>query len=366
VRASESILRTFVQRAFDRWSFEAGIEAARNELRGRSALIENGVEIELPSASVHVQEDRGEVFVVSSLRPSARWTFDMGLRLELSALAQEADSEERRSFLFAKPRLGVSYALSPDHRWRFLLERRVEQLDFGDFVSSASLADGYVTAGNPALVPQHSWVAELAWEREFINGAAAALTVRREWISHVIDRIPIATAEPLDAVGNIAEGSREELELSLSAPLAVLGLDSALLKANVLWRNSRTRDPLTGRMRVIAQDLPFEGTLQFTHDLSPHLQWGFEAEMAGETHEFIVDEVRSERLGLDVNTFVEYTPSSVWSIEVEVANLARREVESGRKRFAGARGAAPLEIVESRTIEPVRSVSVSVRWAFGE
>ncbi len=366
LRASESILRTFVQRAFERWSLEAGIEAARNVLRGRSALNENGVDIALPAANVRVQEDRGELFAASSWRPNARWTLEGGLRLESSELVQEGDSDERRSFFFAKPRLGVSYALSSDHRWRFLLERRVGQLDFGDFVSSASLTDEYVTAGNPQLVPPRSWVAELAWEREFTSGAAASVTVRREWISHVIDRIPVATTEPLDAVGNIDAGSREEIELSVSAPLAILGLDSGLLKANVLWRESRTRDPLTGEMREIALDVPFEGSLQFTHDLSSRVQWGFEAELAGETHEFIVDEVRTEHLGPEVNAFVEYTPSPTWSIEMEVANLARREVENGRKRFAGARGTAPLDSIETRTIEPGRSVSVSVRWAFGE
>lgn len=366
LRAGEYILRTLVQRAFERWSVEAGIEAARNVLRGHSALSEDGVDIALPAANVRVQEDRGEVFVASSWRPSARWTLDGGLRLESSELVQEGDSDERRSFFFAKPRFGVSYALSSNHRWRFSLERRVGQLDFGDFVSSASLADEYVTAGNPELVPQRSWVAELAWERELTNGVAAIVTARRERISDVIDRIPIATAEPLDAVGNLAEGSREELELSLSAPLAILGLESGLLKANLLWRKSRTRDPLTGETREIAQDTPFEGSLQFTHDLSPRLHWGVEAELAGETHEFIIDEVRSERLGPGVNAFVEYTPSSAWSIEIELANLAHRDIESGRHRFAGARGTAPLDTIEIRTVEPGRAVSVSVQWAFGE
>lgn len=366
LRASESILRTFAQRAFDRWSFEAGIEAARNELRGRSALSENGLNIALPAASVRLQEDRGELFAASTWRPDTRWTLDSGLRLESSELVHEGDSDQHRAFFFAKPRIGLSYAFSSDHRWRFVFERRVGQLDFGDFVSSASLADEYVTAGNPALVPERSWIGELAWQREFRNGAAAIVTMRREWISHVVDRIPISIVEPLDAVGNIGEGSREELELNLSVPLAIVGLDSALLKANVLWRRSRTRDPLTGETREIAQDLPFEGTLQFTHDVSTRLHWGFEAELTGKTHEYIIDEIRSERLGPKVNAFMEYTPSSAWSVEIELANLAQRDIKSGRNRFAGTRGVYPLETIEIRTIEAGRAVSLSMRWAFGE
>jgi outer membrane receptor for ferrienterochelin and colicin len=366
LRASEAILRTLLQRAFDRWSVEAGIEVARNVLRGRSALNENGVDIALPAASVRVQEDRGEIFVASSWRTSPHWTLEGGLRLESSELVQEGDSDERRSFFFAKPRLAVSYAVSSNHRWRFLLERRVGQLDFGDFVSSASLADEYVTAGNPELVPQRSWVAELAWEREFTSGTAAMVAVRREWITDVIDRIPVAAPEPLDAVGNIAEGSREELELIISAPLTAVGLNSGLLKANLLLRNSRTRDPLTGETREIAQDSPIEASLQFTHNLSQRVHWGLEAEFSGETQEFIVDEVRTERLGPEVNVFVQYTPSSAWSIEMELANLARRDVESARERFAGARGMASLDSIEIRTIEPGRSVSVSVRRSFGK
>ncbi|MGH8179049.1 MAG: TonB-dependent receptor, partial [Steroidobacter sp.] len=314
-----------------------------------------------------VEERRGEAFAMASWRLNAQWTIEGGSRFESSQLVQSGDSNDRKSFFFAKPRALVSFAPAQDSQWRLLLERRVGQLDFEDFVSSTSLSADTVTAGNPDLEPDRTWVAELAWERHFMKSGSLVLTVRREEIADLIDRIPVAGPVVFDGVGNIGDAVREEFEMSINLPLEALGLASARLKATALWRNSRATDPATGESRAISEDAPFEAALHFTQDMTrwnTHL--GIDVEFATETPEFMFDEIRSERLGSMVNIFAEYEPAPAWNIRLYANNLADRSTQRERRIFDGVRGGAPLIYVETRTLRIGPYVGLSVRRTFGD
>lgn len=251
-------------------------------------------------------------------------------------------------------------------RWRFLLERRVGQLDFEDFVSSTSLEVDTIDAGNPELEPDRAWVAELSWELDFVESGAIVVTARREDISDLIDRVPVDFARVLDGVGNIGDGVREELELSLSLPLIAFGLESGLLKSRLLWREGRARDPVTGERRDISSDRPFEGELTFTHDLpSRGLHWGIVAKLASRWQEFLIDEVREERWGSEAEVFVEYKGRPFWIFRAYAGNLFDREAARERRIHGGARNAAPLDLIERRSLRLGPYVGFTVRRTFG-
>jgi outer membrane receptor protein involved in Fe transport len=365
--ASEAIVRGRVHGSVGRATIEAGVEAARNVLDGRSALDENGVAIALPAAEVRIEERRAEAFALASFQPAVHWTLEGGARFEYSVLEQSGDSSVRKAFFFPKPRMLLIYAPADSSQWRMLIERRVGQLDFEDFVSSTSLSVDTVSAGNPDLEPDRSWTAELAWERQWRPDVSLVLAVRREWISDLVDRRPIvAREELLDGVGNIGDGLRDELELSVSAPLAALGLGAARVKATGLWRSGEARDPTTGRRRAISDDLPFEGAVRVTHDLPAlKIHWGVDAEFGREARQFMLDEVRVERLGTQLEVFAEYTPTPVWNVRVAASNLTDREFERERWIYDGPRGAAPLSYIETRTLRMGPYYTLSVRRSFG-
>jgi outer membrane receptor protein involved in Fe transport len=365
--ASEAIVRARLSGVLERATVEAGVESARNVLDGRSALEENGDAVALPAAHVRVEERRVEVFAQASLQPAARWTIEGGARFEYSTLEQTGDSSVRKSFFFPKPRLLVSYAPAEARQWRMLVERRVAQLDFEDFVTSTSLSADTVSAGNPDLEPDRSWVAELAWERQWRQDASLLLAARREWISKLIDhRAVLADGELLDGVGNIGEGVRDELEIGFSLPLSRLGLDAARVKATGLWRRGEARDPTNGRRRAISEDLPFEGAVRFTHDLPVlKVHWGVEVEFGEEALQFMIDEVRAERLGAQLDVFVEYSPTPAWQVRVAANNLLDREFERERWIYDGLRGQAPLSYVETRRVRMQPYFGLSVRRSFG-
>jgi outer membrane cobalamin receptor len=91
------------------------------------------------------------------------------------------------------------------------MERTVGQLDFEDFVSSASLSTGTVTAGNPDLEPDRTRRVELAWERRVLQSGSIGLAIRHDEIDDLIDRFPVVADSVFDAIGNIGTGTRDEL-----------------------------------------------------------------------------------------------------------------------------------------------------------
>ena len=364
--ASESILRGVLRRTGDQVTVEAGIETALNALDSYNALAENGVDIPLPSASVRIEEGRGEVFAIATWRMNTQWTLEAGSRFEASELTQSGDSNVRKSFFFAKPRVLLAWSSTPGNQVRLLVEREVGQLDFGDFVSSTSLSADTVTAGNPDLEPDQTWRAELAWERHFMRSGALVLTVRHEEITDLIDRIPVAGPVPFDGVGNIGDGVRDEFEVSVDLPLQNFGMATGHLKATVLWRSSRATDPATGESRDISEDAAREASLQFTQELSQwNARWGIDVEFASATREFMFDEVRTYRFGTVMSLFAEYAPVPAWNIRLDASNLTDRPAEREREIYAGIRGSAPLDHVETQTLRIGAYAGLSVRRAFG-
>jgi outer membrane receptor protein involved in Fe transport len=364
--ASEAIVRGRVRGPLAHAAVEAGLEGARNVLEGRSVLVENGVSVDLPAANVRVQEQRAEAFALFNVPLAPDWALEAGARLEYSVLEQSGDSSVRKSFFFPKPRALLRLAASDASEWRMLVERRVGQLEFEDFVTSTSLSADTVSAGNPDLEPERSWIAELAWERRWRREASLIAAVRREWISSLVDHRPmVVEAALLDAIGNIGEGVRDELEISFSLPLHAPGLESARLKGAAVWRRSEATDPTTGGRRAISEDLPFEGVVSFAHDLtSLKVHWGVAVEFDKAATHFMIDEVRIERVGAQVDFFVEYAPTPAWRVRLAADNLTDRPLERERWIYDGARSQVPLDYIETRTLRMGPYYSVNLRRSF--
>jgi len=151
--ARESIVRGVMRREGPTLGLDVGGEAALNVLDSASRLSENGVAIVLPSATVRVEERRAEVFATMTWRPSPTLALEFGSRFEVSELSHAGDAQLTKSFAYTKPHALLTWSPTERDRVRLELARRVGQLDFEDFVSSASLTSDTVTAGNPDLVP---------------------------------------------------------------------------------------------------------------------------------------------------------------------------------------------------------------------
>src|SRR5690606_35709675 len=220
--ASETIFRSLVR--FERspaLTFEAGGEAAYNMLETTQAYSVGGVSVPLPSASVKVEELRGELFGKGTWRVRDGLTLEGGLRVEASEISQSGDADQSKTFFFPKPRLLATWTPWAGHQFRFRFERELGQLDFGDFAASADLDEDNVLGGNADLEPEQRWISEVTWERRFWGDGIVSIGYRHDQIVDAIDVIPLE--QGLSAVGNIGDGTLDQLAVNILVPMDRFG-----------------------------------------------------------------------------------------------------------------------------------------------
>ncbi|WGM29924.1 TonB-dependent receptor [Brevundimonas sp. NIBR11] len=335
-------------RRSDRWAFEGGGEAAYNYLDSTTTYAENGVPIPLPSASVKVEELRGEVFGQTTWRPSPRLTVEAALRVEVSEISQSGDSDLTETFVYPKPRVQLTWTPIADHQLRLRIEREVGQLDFGDFVASADVDLNQVEGGNPELEPGKVWTYEAVYERRFWGEGALTVTLRRHQLEDIIDIIPLTGG--FEAVGNIGDGWSNQQQVVLTLPMDRLGLSNARLSGRVSFDQSRVTDPLTGEERRIGGRLPFGCGVEFNQDLrGGRWSWGFEHGCnVDDPIQYRIREVRYVEDEPFVLVHAQWKPRPDLTLRVDVGNATDRERRRERFVYSGPRNVAPLSFREER------------------
>lgn len=345
-------------------SLRASAEAALNFLDSRARLYEDGLPVLLPGSEVRIEERRVEISVGTAWNASSHWTLEGDVRAEKSSITQTGDSPLGRDFMYVKPRLALRWDGGGPDQWRWSLSREVGQLDFADFVASASLDDGTVSAGNAMLAPDQTWRMTTSWERRLADKATLTLTWTHDRISDVVDRVLVTTpTDTFDAPGNIGDGRRDSLGLEFSADLDSVGLSGAHLRSSLLWRKSRVTDPVTGQARGISAENPFEGSIGFSQDLPAlRVKWGVEFEHLAEREtEYRFDRVSREWEDAGWTAFVERELGEHWRLRVEATDLAGRRFTERRENYSGPRSPTSLEELETRNRLSPGSFSLVLR-----
>ena len=257
-------------------SLEGGAEAAYNFLNGRSLFTQGGVLVAVPSSHVSVNEQRGETFGQLSWQIADGLSLDTGLHAEYSIISEQGDTNRSRSFFYLKPRALMTWSINPNSQLRMRIEHQLGQLNFDDFVSSVSLTQNNVTAGNPDLRPDQSWQSEIAYEHRFWERGAVTVSFVHQNISNILDDKPLVTPDgSFDVRGNIGSGRSDQLNLNLAVPTDAIGLAGGLVSGSASWRDSAVTDPLTGMQRRFSFDDASTYSLDFTQDLTAwKSSWG--------------------------------------------------------------------------------------------
>lgn len=365
-RASEAILRVALRHRRAPFSIEIGAEGAINRLKSKNLLFEDDVAIPLPNADVRVEERRAEFFANVAWDVAPTWSLESGLRYEISRLEQHGDSDMAKSLAFVKPRARLNWSPSPQHQLRLLIERDVGQLDFGNFVGAASLNAGTISAGNRDLEPDSLWRAEAAYELRLGKGSLL-LTARREWISDLVDQLPIEVdGQIYDAVGNIGKARRDQIDAALKWPLDGLGLTGVMLDAQIIARRSRVTDPSTGLKRPISKDTPREAKIWLTHDIAAwHIRWGGSLAFARHKTSYKVSDIQTDALGERLDIFVEYKPNSRWTMRLFGRNLTDSPSVRTREIYRGVRGSSDFRYYDIRNLRSGPYVGLNVQHRFG-
>ncbi len=360
--SSESILRGLVRWEYSKaLTLEAGGEGAYNVLDVKQAFTVGGVAVPLPSASVKVEELRGEAFTKATWRVNPKLTLEGGLRLETSTITQSGDAENEKSFFYAKPRFQATWTPWANNQFRFRFERELGQLDFEDFAASSDLDDNTVYGGNVDLEPEQRWISELTYERRFWGEGVVSVGYRHDEIVGVIDRLPLPGG--LSATGNIGDATLDRLSMNIVVPADRLGIKGGRFTFKNDWNETHVIDPTTGRDRPISRVRPTQANIGFMQDIvSWKIQWGVNWLPLLGQGTYDVDQTNVWRGAGYYESFVEYKPTATLAIRAQL-NLWD-DFTIRRTVFANRGPNRTVSFVEDRTIDPRTFVSLRVRKTF--
>lgn len=359
---SESIIRGLLRHDFSAaLTLEAGAEGAYNMLDVTQAYSVGGVGVPLPSASVKVEELRGEAFSKATWRVNPKLTLEGGLRLETSTIKQSGDAENEKSFFYAKPRFLLTWTPMADNQLRFRFERELGQLDFDDFAASSDLDDETVYGGNVDLKPEQRWISEVTYERRFWGQGVVSIGYRHDEIIGVIDRLPLP--DGLSATGNIGDGTLDRLSLNIVVPTDKLGIKGGRFTFKNDWNETHVKDPTTGRDRPITQVRPTQANIGFQQDIvSWKTQWGINWLPLLGQGTYDVDQTSVWRGSRYYEAFAEYKPTPTLAIRAQLNIWDDFTIR--RTVFANRGPDRAVAFVEDRTIDPRTFFQVRVRKTF--
>jgi hypothetical protein len=335
--SGESIVRGTIARPLESGRLEFGIEAALNTLDGASErTFDFGTgpfPIPLQNANLRVKENRGEAFASHAWSLGERWSLESRLAAEVSRLTFTGDTDQSVSLSYLKPRLQLTRRFGA-HQLQVRVFRDVGQLDFTDFISSVEAADDVVNGGNPDLVPQTAWAAEI--DADFRYGQSAArVRLFHHRLDDVADFIRVESNDgPADAPGNIGRGTLLGAEVSLRLPLG-RALPGGSLSLSGTFQDSEVTDPLTGRKRRISELADSAGKAELRQDLNvAKVAWGLT--FAGESAktEYRVNVVDERRMSSSLDAFVETTWIPGFKVRLAMVSLLGDRETRARSFYA--------------------------------
>ena len=360
-KSSESIFRALVRNERSAGlTLEAGGEVAYNMLETKQAFTQGGVAVALPSASVKVEETRGEAFTKATWRMNPKLTLEGGVRLETSTIKQSGDANQEKSFFFAKPRFMATWTPIEKNQIRFRFERELGQLDFGDFAASAELDEENVYGGNVDLEPEQRWISEVTYERRFWGEGIVSIGYRHDEIIDAIDRLPLPGG--LSATGNIGNATLDKLSLNIVVPLDKLHIPGGRFTFKNDWNETHVTDPTTGKDRPISGVRPTQANLGFQQDLTRYkTQWGINWLPLLGQGTYDPDQTSTWRGANYYEAFVEYKPTPTLAIR---AQLNLWDDYTQQRIVYANRTTRAVSFVEDRAIDPNTFVSLRVRRTF--
>lgn len=360
--ASETIFRSLLR--FERspaLTFEGGGEVAYNMLEVQQAFTVGGVGVPLPSASVKVEETRGEAFGKATWRIRPTLTLEGGLRLEASTITQSGDADQEKSFFFAKPRVLATWTPMPNNQFRFRFERELGQLDFGDFAASSDLDEENVLGGNADLEPEQRWITEATYERRFWTDGIVSIGLRHDEIVDAIDVIPLEGG--LSAVGNIGDGTLDQLAVNILVPMTRFGFTGGRLGFRNTWNHTEVTDPTTGETRAISGVRPSQAIFTIAQDITSwKLQWGGAYITKLSQFSYDPDQTSGFRGADYFEIWAEYKPTATLALRAQINLWDDFEVQ--RTVFADRTAARPVAFYENRYIDPRTFVRLQLRKTF--
>lgn len=366
---NESILRSVYNwERDDKNSFEASIEGALNSVdSGLDIASDTGagfVQIILPVSNNEIKENRAEAAVSWIAKPYSGWTFETGLKYEISEISQSGDATSARVLKYWKPNFNAIWERNKTDQIRFRLQRNVGQLNFNNFATNIDIIDDQTNVGNTQLLPESSWDASLALERKFGKKGVLTLNASHSWISDVRDLVPFNNL--FDAPGNIGSGRTWQLSANARIPTDKFGLKNGILTLAGGFGDSEVTDPLTGLPRVQSFRVDDFYSIDFRQELTDwKMAWGFDYfHRSASQAAFLFSQRKNYNGPGDLDVFVETTKVKGATIRFSLENIFGPTNFRERTDFDGTRDLGIIRQTEFREQKYGLRFRLSLRGTF--
>jgi outer membrane receptor for ferrienterochelin and colicins len=324
-------------------SLKIGIDYLDKNRDGNVTAFEiDGDEIEddTPADGLYeIDESRLDPFVKYDARYGAL-ALEAGVRFETTDVDVRGDAGlASRSYEVVTPSLHLKWAVSEATRLYASLARTVRRPDF-DLIAPYELeeepAEEDNLRGNPNLEPERAWGLDAGLEHRLGEHGIVGLNFLYRDIDDVIEFT--ATGEPSGNGGfvftpqNVNDGQVWGVELDLSTPLTVMGLNETGVFLNAAWLDSKIDDPILGVERRFQNQPDYIVNAGFIQSL-PAVGAAFGAtwRQQGAAKQVVLGETRRTSYDGDLELFVEKRLGNTWTARLAASNLLdARKIENIR------------------------------------
>ncbi|NJS14512.1 MAG: TonB-dependent receptor plug domain-containing protein [Sphingopyxis sp.] len=350
---NESILRgEYGWRSVDGTDWQIALEGAYN-------LLDVDAELALlqPDGSFQPIIFGGELTRVDEKRAEASLTWGRGLAdnltaqvnlgLEYSKLSSSGPGGLSRSFIRPKGRLALAWKPGPRTTLNYVLQRRVDQLNFFDFASSVDVANNNGNTGNGQLVPPITNRTELELVQDLGAWGNVSVAVAHAIAEDLVDQVPLSPTT--EGRGNLRPAKLYRLSSRATLLLDPVGLKGVRFNSDITLRRNRVRDPLTNVWRDQSGGQEYLVDLGLRHDIAgSNWAWGATYFDERQSPELRLDEIADEFTGGPfVTAFVEHKNVAGFTVRAELRNLATMQDALDRTVFVDRR-TGPIDFTESR------------------
>jgi len=294
---TELIIRSTLGKVLDtKLKPEIGFEIASNRLDTKVNSFSNGIEEQLSNSDVVVSEIRAEIFVNSTYQVNKELSVDSNITAEFSKINVDGDNPREKNFNFIKSRVVANYQIDSNNIISFEIEKKVDQLDFNDFSSSAEAVDDRVTVGNSNLVPTQTNKTSLSYDWRFSDAGALKVELFYEWKKDVLEKIILPSGD--QTLGNAGDAEFFGFDADLTLPLDLLLTNSNLI-LNYQYKDTSFYDEIINEYRSLNGIIPVKYSANFRQDItSLNLAWGVDYVNESYVDKFEVNEIeRKDRKG---------------------------------------------------------------------
>lgn len=314
--------------------------AARPTLPG-----EYGPFLPVPGGVNKIEETRIDPYLMfSGGQDSLKW--EAGLRYETTSskitdeTAPAADRSVEKDYQFLLPSAHIRYSLSEDDRINASVARTVRRPGFGQISPAVLLAEmgDNDFVGNPDLKPETAWGLDLGYERRIGTRGVAGVNVFYRKVSDLIEtaNTGIEGSEGEDTflltARNAGDGSVWGVELDLSTPLTMFGMEHTGVFLNYSWLDSDIDDDFGSRRFNDQSKYVFN--VGFIQDLPTWgAAFGATYRKQGDAFGRIVGEEVTTSYGADLEVFVEKRFGQNFVLRLTGSNLLDAKKDETFNKF---------------------------------